>query len=616
MLIKKKIDFIILKFFILSIFLSLIWIFHNPFNFLNIFFIIFSFIPILIIFILNGFTLKNIEYRLYKKYSFFRKTIEKIKPWIKNMILSSMFLKDPEKETSILCLNLFFSLFYIPIILIYSFYELFFLIFLIIIFIPIIKTYFIFFDKIRERKERIDSEIPFFTFFSSIVSRSGISLYQAFIKSIKIPEIFKQFSKEGAFIRRDIEYLGYGVLEGLEKNALNNPCEEFKRLVLSVTSVWRSGGDIATTLENKAEEYIEILEDKWENFSEQISNLGETLGIIFLGFSIGIISIGIAFPYLSINLLNLFAGIIIPILTFIAFIIIRNVTPRTYNNYDFSKKNLLTFFSIIIISFIFLLEIKLPFPLIIAIIISIFSIIIQLIMYKQILEIKSAEDVLQRFARDVTEYKKIGNNIIEAIKKCSKYNNYNSSFNNFLKKVVNRFKLGLNIYEAGKIHRNWLVRILFFLFNEVEESGGSPYLLEKIIELFRRYHISKKKAINKIKLYFLISFSSPFLILFICALMLAVLSGTGLESLRIGSFSIATSNQMKQIINISMIIAIEVSVSLSFLLNRAIEGDCFTTYRIFFTCLIFIFSYIIFPYLTKYIENLLIGSNEIGAAFP
>lgn len=613
MLLNKKIDNLILNFFMISLLISLFWLWCNIFNFL--FFLLFT--PILIIFILNDFKFNDIEYNLYKKISFFRKIKESAKPWVKNMILSAMALKDPDKESSILSFNFFISLFYIPIILFYSFYKIFFLLFLVIVFIPIIKIHLSFFDKIIERRERIHSEIPFFTFFSCIVSKSGITLYQAFIKTIKIPEIFKQFSKEGVLIKRDIEHLGYGVLESLEKNALNNPNEDFKRLVLSVTSVWRSGGDIAKTLEDKTEEFIEFLEEKWENFSNQVNDIGEFLGIVFIGFSIGIVSIGIAFPNLSIILLYFFAIFVIPILTFLSFIIVKNVTPRNYNNYDFSKKDMLILIFSIIVTSLFLLEMKTSLPLIIAIITSLISFLIQSIMYKQIKDVKSAEDALQRFARDVTEYRKIGNSIMDAIKKCSKYNNYNSSFNNFLKRVVNRFDLGFNIYEAGKTHKSWLTRIIFFFFNEVEESGGgSPYLLEKIIEMIRKYYISKKKAINKIKFYFLISFSSPLLILFTCALMIAVLSGTGLESLRIGIFSFATFNQMKQIIDVSMIIAIETSVSLSFLLSRAIDGDCFTTYRIFLTCLIFIFSYFSFPYLIDFIKNFLISSNEIGVAFP
>ncbi|MEM2668363.1 MAG: type II secretion system F family protein [Candidatus Methanomethylicaceae archaeon] len=571
----------------------------------------FSFLPIIITIALAG-SKKNIKFKLWQKYSFFYSLVDKFKKYIEKNLKSAQILKDPLIETQSFCTDIFISLLYIPVIAIYSIHEIIFLAFLGILAIPYIKLYVNILDKIRERKEKCDAELPFFTTFMSILVRAGLTPYYAFMKIIKLKEVFSQLSKDAKFIARDTE-LGYGILESLEKNAFYHPSEDFRKLVYSTTSVWRSGGDVATSLENRVEEFLKMLENKWESFSEQAGSLGDFLAMLFLISPIGITSLGIVFPSMAIMMLYMIAGIVIPILLFFSLLIIRGVMPRSYDIYDVKNKDIIKWIlSSIIIGFVSAI-IGLERPIILALSIIAPLILIQYDMYEKVNEVSSAEKVLQRFVRDVSEYRKMGYSIIEAIKRCSKHIKYNKRFDKFLKDVSKNLEINPNIYEAGKKHRSWLVRIIFFLLNEIEESGGgSVYLLEKVIEMVRRYEISKKTAISRLKLYLIMALFSPILIIFVSAIMVALLTGAGLEALKVGFISFASKNEIEAVINVNNILAIESGACYSLLISRMEDGHCYTTYRIILTTIIGLITFLMFPFMVEQAKNLFAMGGGAG----
>jgi hypothetical protein len=177
---------------------------------------------------------------------------------------------------------------------------------------------------------------------------------------------------------------------------------------------------------------------------------------------------------------------------------------------------------------------------------------------------------------------------------------YNKRFDKFLKEVSKNLEINPNIYEAGKNHRSWLIRILFFLFNEIDESGGgSVYLLEKVIEMIRRYEISRKIAISRLKLYLIMAFFSPILIIFSSAIIIALLLGTGLEALRIGFVSFASKREIEAVINVNNILAIENGACYSLLISRILDGHCYTTYRIILTVAIGLITFLLFPFIVE-----------------
>jgi len=552
----------------------------------------------------------TIEQRLYRGFKPFRKLVERTKTWLREVILSAAILRDPEEAASSLALDFFAAILLTPAVLVFSLYEPLFLISAAVVAVPLVRLYVSFLDKVREREERTESELPFFASFSSVLAGSGLTLYYAFTKVARFARVFKQFSLEGKLLRRNVERLGYGVLAGLESQAFTHPSDGLKRLVLGTTSVWRSGGDMAVTLENRAEEFMKELEDKWEAYADQASGIGDVLGVAFIGLPMGLVALGIAFASVAIDSMTLMVGVITPLIFFVAYILLRLAMPRTYDVYTVTRRNIFAWsVCAVAVWIVSTLVLNLSMAPTLALTLMALALTVQVTMRLQVAEVKAAESVLQRFMRDLTEYRKVGHTITEAIKRCAKQNRYNKTFDSFLQRVSARLSLGLDIFQAGGAARSWLTRAVFFLVHEIDENGGgSPLLLEKVIELLRRNEMSKRKAVTRLKLYSLLAFLTPLFIAFTGAVMVAIAAGMGFEGLRIGGFILASQGEMNRIVEISLLLAVEASAATAFLFGRASDGHSFSMYRVAAACAISLACWLLFPAITEVAETYLVAS--------
>jgi hypothetical protein len=60
--------------------------------------------------------------------------------------------------------------------------------------------------------------------------------------------------------------------------------------------------------------------------------------------------------------------------------------------------------------------------------------------------------------------------------------------------------IGLTIWEAGAgVARSWLLRMSLYLLHAINLSGGgSPFLMDKLVELLRSYNLAREKAAGRI----------------------------------------------------------------------------------------------------------------------
>jgi Flp pilus assembly protein TadB len=107
-----------------------------------------------------------------------------------------------------------------------------------------------------------------------------------------------QMAREAGRVKRDVA-LGIGVTDALTRLAEKHPLRDLKMMVLGAVSVWRSGGDVAVTLEGYAKSFLKSLEDSWDRYSRMIGLLGEALAIIFMILPLGIGVVSIAFSQFS-----------------------------------------------------------------------------------------------------------------------------------------------------------------------------------------------------------------------------------------------------------------------------------------------------------------------------
>jgi len=215
--------------------------------------------------------------------------------------------------------------------------------------------------------------------------------------------------------------------------------------------------------------------------------------------------------------------------------------------------------------------------------------------------------------KDVSEMRKFGYTIREAIERCAA-NPYPPGFSRILRKIVARLRMGVGLEEASRDVRSTMTRLTFYLLSEVEESGGgSPQLLDRISELLRIYIYSKTKARASIRLYQVMSISLPFIVAFVATLVWCI-SGMIAPIAQMGSSSliaIATQKDLEAMIPWVMLLAMEGSVIMMFIANRAIDHHPYNTWNLAIIAALTVVAYLLIGPLASPLSKAL-GIQEMG----
>ncbi|MCL7384631.1 MAG: type II secretion system F family protein [Thaumarchaeota archaeon] len=476
---------------------------------------------------------------------------------------------------------------------------------------PSIGIYIGIYDKARERLQKTSRELPFFATLASILSRAGLTLYTAFLRVSRAHDVMPQMAREAGRVKRDVA-LGIGVTDALMKLAEKHPFREFKMMILGTISVWRSGGDVAVTLEGYAKSLLKALEDSWDRYSKMIGLLGEALAIIFMILPLGIGVVSIAFSQFSSQLMLFSIVGVVPALAMMIYAVVRSSDPVMPDRYSIPSTIPLAMVLAIMPSTVVQVVRMLPqtslmlqnIPYVNSITASIgvlaASIIIYYSMRGQISEVEEAEQALPRFVRDVTEYRKLGYTIVQSIEKCLQ-NPYPKSFRDFLRKVYGRVRMAASLSEAARDHRSWLVRTVFTLLEEAEESGGgNPELFEKIEDLLRTHLGAKSRARGAVKLYMYMAMGIPFIVSFSAALLMNIaflIAPIGQMSAMGMPMTLAKPEDIAAGLDMAMILALEGAVVTAFIAGRAVDHHPYGTWRISLAAVSFILAVVTLPYM-------------------
>ena len=483
---------------------------------------------------------------------------------------------------------------------------------------PFIGTYMIY-DKTKERLQKAAKELPFFATLASILSRAGLTLYTAFLRaSSRARGVMPQMAREGDRVRRDVS-LGIGVTDALMRLAEKHPLRDFKTMVFGTVSVWKSGGDVAITLEGYAKTFLKGLEDTWDRYSRMIGTLGEALAIIFLILPLGIGVISVAFSQYSAQLMLFSAVAVVPALTMMIYAVVRSSDPVMPDRYSIPGTMPMAI-ALAILPPIMLLTLQtLPqapvmlqgMPYMNSVAASAGILVAGLAIYSsmrpQILEVEEAEQALPRFVRDVTEYRKLGYTIGQSIEKCLS-NPYPESFKRFLQRVYGRMRMGASLGEAAGDHRSWLVRMVFVLLEEAEESGGgNPELFEKIEDLLRTHLGAKSRARGAVKLYMYMAIGIPFIVSLSAALLMniayliAPIAQMGAMGLQL---SLAKPEDIAAALDMAMILALEGAVVTALIAGRAVDHHPFGTWRISLAAAAAMLAVLTLPYMQEIVASM------------
>jgi flagellar protein FlaJ len=202
-----------------------------------------------------------------------------------------------------------------------------------------------------------------------------------------------------------------------------------------------------------------------------------------------------------------------------------------------------------------------PHWLIFAVSVFITAIFNQIVTSHQFREILLVESALPDFFRDVTEYRKIGMPIHNAIIRITDHRSYNYYFDSLLSEIAANLTLGNNlikILECITI-RSWLGRASLFMLGKIAESGGgTPEILEQITNFSGKIKDVKKETVGTLQIFTYMSYASPLLMAWSASGMRAIMSkiGSGMHELtQNGMHEMAITPEFVENVNLLIIIS-------------------------------------------------------------
>ena len=425
-------------------------------------------------------------------------------------------------------------------------------------------------SAVGDRRRALEDEVPFFTVFASILQSVGISLYNSFLAVIG-RGVFKEIEKDALMIKRNVDFFFRSPVEALEEIGRTHPNEKMRTLLLGYTSEYRSGGDIVSYLEAKADDYLKDTSFRWRSYAEKATDLGETVISLMFVFPMMILMSAFIFPGQAITMTSLVLSIVLPLMTCAVFGVTHSIQPKTYNviGGDLRLSGVTG-----ALAFITAYMLKAPVWLCIAASLSAATAIYGSAVLIQSREISAMEKALPQFLRDITEFKKMGYDINRAIVKVSEENTYNPVFDAVLNVVTRQVELGVRLTEVEVPSRSWLVRMVFFLLGEVVESGGgTAKCLETLASFVNQITRVKRETKSSMRLYQLLSLFTPIGLSFVMALMFTLLTAftatlaPGVEAGILGELT----EVPQQLMDLAYLLVISSSVCVALLSTKAVD---------------------------------------------
>jgi flagellar protein FlaJ len=373
-------------------------------------------------------------------------------------------------------------------------------------------------DKKSEVKSGLLDELPFFAILASILSNAGLPLYNV-IEHIANSPIFRYLKKEAKMIERDVKVFGKSPLSAIDDRSFIVGENPYGLLLSGYVVISTSGGSIETYLTEKAKELLNWLSFRWNQYAERVVSIGQmSLMLFFMVPTFLIIASGFGGKSLF---------IILPVLPILfGFMLFRSVSTAKpkYLDVIHTRKTppimvgaaigLLTYFVVNAPAYISL-------GTALAAVAAVFTIQAK----PQTDAISQIEESLPQFLRALTEYRKVGYDLRQAIQRLieerkgdGKFEKraetiksaFRPSFKKLLEEYVSQMKKGIPLSKVRLRTGSWLSKFTFFMIQVINEAGAvNPQLLDQFTEFLSKLINSKKEAQAKIALYKILGIATP-----------------------------------------------------------------------------------------------------------
>ena len=446
-------------------------------------------------------------------------------------------------------------------------------------------------NRVGERKERTDWELPFFTVYATILAHCGLTLYASMKLLAKGGRrLFRQMAAEAEDVERMAELTGRGVVESLETHAASHPHEGFQSLIYSTTSVWRMGGSMVSALEDRATEFLKSLEERYDRYAVLVSAVMESFIILLLLLPMGLVLAAITSPGQAGPIISMMTIGVIPSTGIMMYAFIRAKSPRHLDDISFRPQDLALAALAGAATAVPLIAAGAPQTVAFTIPAAVSCLVFWLRMRPAVKELRDTEAEVRRWLKDIAEYRRLGHPPVTAVMKTLSHA-YRPSFKKLIEHIAGRVSMGLTIWEAGAgVAKSWLFRMSLYLLHAINMSGGgSPYLMEKLVELLRSYNLSKEKAAGRIAMFKYLAIAMPLITALTIGMVLPIANLGGIFQVSEAGAAVAgaggipfaaiTPDEMLAVADSGMVMIAIGGLLFMMIISRAVDGHPYNTWR-------------------------------------
>jgi flagellar protein FlaJ len=365
-------------------------------------------------------------------------------------------------------------------------------------------------DKVSQRSEQVERELPFFSLLVHVLGSAGVPLYEV-LTGVVDAGMFPAIRTEAMMVRRDVAVFGADPNEALERLASGHPSRKFRSFVYGYTSKVRSGGDMPAYLSGESGSLLRELEESWERYAARAGMVGSMMVTVFGLMPLMLIVVGVFSPAASLNGIVLFTAVGVPSFTVFLVYLAGRLQPVGERP---PTGNLLGSLLVAALGAAPVLLFGAPW-LSVAAFTFLLCVSYGLSVRNQMREMKDIDDALPEFLKDVLDFKRQEYDLTKSLRSISLNNRYNESFDRILARVAVQLKAGVPVDELALDPRTNLARLMFLVLGQMWRSGGGTvdtvYQLsayaEKVVAM-------KRSTVSEMKPYLVLSYLSPLLLAF------------------------------------------------------------------------------------------------------
>lgn len=412
-------------------------------------------------------------------------------------------------------------------------------------------------DRVSQRREGVDRELPFFSILVNVLGSAGVSLYSVLIGTIG-SKSFPCIRKEALLVKRDVEVFGSDPNEALDRLGSSHPSRRFGTFLGGYTSKVRSGGDIPAYLTGESGFLLRGLEEDWSRYASRAGTVGSTMVTVFGLLPLLIMIVGVFSSGASVTGLIYFTALGVPFFTVLLVYMAGRMQPVGELG---PSGNLLYGLGAAAVG-VAVSVLAGQVWITVATGLFLFLFVYGLSVGKEIRITREVDEALPEFLKDLLEFKRQEYDLTKSLLNISSHNRYNPTFDAIVSKVALQLKAGTPIDELKIDPKTRLGRLVFLVLGQMGHSGGGTvdtvYQLcaytSKAVEM-------KRNTMAEMKPYIILSYVSPILLAFGVAFVSGVLRSyasqatPGESALRLTGFSGAMTPLVSEASSILIVVS-------------------------------------------------------------